>query len=269
MNHPKYFAKLTTLSLLILATCTGLKPTHAHDTWVEAGSLAHRQGDWLYVDLRLGNHGNNHRDFKLASQITLAPCTLEVSSPSGQRIDLKPSLTDTGNAEKEGYWTAKYIPQEAGLHEVLHTLDTLHHTTRAVKSGKTYFVSTDSLNKLPASGTQYSTCHQLGLELVLATPPAELAAGHPLRLQVMRSGKPLANASVAFIPRGTTLASERDPDYERTSDANGYVEFVPSEGNLILAVVHHLEQDETGPDYDQTHYSATMVLPVPQRAFGK
>ncbi len=33
---------------------------------VQTPSLVIRQGDFVYVDLMLGNHGNDHRDFKLA-----------------------------------------------------------------------------------------------------------------------------------------------------------------------------------------------------------
>ncbi len=49
----------------------------AHDTWVETNTNLIRTGDAVYVDLKLGNHGNDHRDFKLASPIR----TLRASLP--------------------------------------------------------------------------------------------------------------------------------------------------------------------------------------------
>lgn len=72
------------------------------------GPLVQPSGEYAYVHLMLGNHGNNHRDFKLASKITLAPCTLAVMTPSGAAIDLKPQIVDMGHAEKEGFWTAQF-----------------------------------------------------------------------------------------------------------------------------------------------------------------
>ncbi|MEZ6090986.1 MAG: hypothetical protein R3C05_23790 [Pirellulaceae bacterium] len=95
-------------------------------------------GQYTYVNLMLGNHGNEHRDFKLASKITLEPCTLVAIAPSGNVIDLKPRIIDMGHAEKEGFWTARYEFAEPGVHQFVHTLDTLHRTIRAIKSAKTF-----------------------------------------------------------------------------------------------------------------------------------
>jgi len=126
---------------LLLTFCLLTTSAHAHDTWVETNTQVVRQGDAVYVDLKLGNHGNGHRDFKLASKISLDKITLTTIAPDGTSTDLKPELVDTGYAPKEGYWSAKFVPDQAGLYLVAHTLDTLHHTTRAIKSGKTYFLS--------------------------------------------------------------------------------------------------------------------------------
>jgi uncharacterized GH25 family protein len=239
----------------------------AHDTWVQSGPLVARRGDIVHVDLMLGNHGNQHRDFKLASKITLAPCTLQVISPDGAKLDIKPMLKDMGSAEKEGFWSARMLPEQLGVHQVIHTLDTLHGKTRAVKSSKTFFIASECFESIPTEGHQRIQALQQGLELVLETPLVELAAGKPIALRVLWNGKPLPNASVAFVPRGVQLAEGTDPQYERVSDAQGNVSFTPSEGNLVLAVVHHIAPNETGEGYDKTHYGATLVLPVPQRAF--
>jgi uncharacterized GH25 family protein len=238
------------------------KPTNAHDTWVETSSLTARQNEWLYIDLRLGNHGNEHRDFKLASKITLTPCTLTLIAPDGKQVDLKPRLKDLGNAEKEGYWSARVVAEQTGLYQVLHTLDTLHGKVRAVKSSKTFFVSQD---KGPAAidATPQHTIGS-GLEFMLDTPINLLAAGKPISLTVLWKGKPAPNIRVAFVPRGETLSPGEDKNYERYSDQNGRVEFTPREGNLVLAVAHYVAEDEQGEKYEKTHYGATLVLPVPQ-----
>lgn len=56
--------------LILLVAFSPLIST-AHDTWVETNTSVVRTGDVVHVDLKLGNHGNEHRDFKLASKISL------------------------------------------------------------------------------------------------------------------------------------------------------------------------------------------------------
>src|SRR5262245_3603848 len=80
----------------------------AHDTWVQINTNVVRVGDNVHVDLMLGNHGNDHRDFKLAGKVDPAGCTLEVLAPDGKRYDLKDRLIDVGYVPKEGYWTTKF-----------------------------------------------------------------------------------------------------------------------------------------------------------------
>jgi uncharacterized GH25 family protein len=152
-------------SVVFLAVATlWSSQIHAHDTWVETGSLSIRTGEYIYVDLRLGNHGNNHRDFKLASKITLAPCELSILGPDGKRQDVKSKLVDTGSAEKEGYWTTRFVAKDSGVYEVLHKLDTLHGKTRAIKSSKTYFVASDKKGDGPVRGQENIKSLGLGLE---------------------------------------------------------------------------------------------------------
>lgn len=247
------------------------RPAAAHDTWVQTNTNVVRVGDVVHVDLMLGNHGNDHRDFKLASKITLDPCTLAVIAPGGRSYDLKPSVVDTGYAPKEGYWSARFVPGEQGLHMVAHTLDTLHRTTRAIKSGKTFFVASQSLDRLQrkqaGDENQAWFAKPLGhpLEIVPTRHPVlGTGPGEPIAVQVLYQGKPLAGARVSFIPRGAVLAEGFDDQYERTTDDQGRAQFTPTEGNYVLVVVHHREPEQRGEGYDQTAYSATLVVYVPQ-----
>jgi len=238
----------------------------AHDTWVEAGPLYATTGEYVYVNLMLGNHGNEHRDFKLASKITLAPCKLVVTAPDGQVTDLKPAVLDMGSAAKEGYWTARYDLQQAGLHEVVHTLDTLHGTIRAIKSAKTYVLARPADGPQSVDATELPKSYGHGLELLLHTPPSQLSAGHNAQVQVLRNGKPLPAARVTFVPRGQQLSEGFDEQYERTSNEQGLVDFTPQQGNVILVIAHHAVPEESGDGYDKTHYSAALVLPIPNHA---
>src|SRR3954467_2752310 len=96
---------------------------HAHDTWVQTNTNLIRTGDAVHIDLMLGNHGNEHRDFKLAGKLGLEGATLEVVGPEGSRYDLKDRLVDVGYTPQEGYWTTRVEPTAPGLYLVGHRSD--------------------------------------------------------------------------------------------------------------------------------------------------
>lgn len=237
----------------------------AHDTWVQTNTNVVRIGDAVHVDLMLGNHGNEHRDFKIASKTTLDGATLDIFSPDGQKYDLKPELVDLGYAPKEGFWTARFTPAKAGLYMVAHSRDSLHLTSRGIKSGKTFFVASERLDKVSQNNPGFDKPLGHALELVpLTNPVTPMGPGEELRVQLLYQGKPLAGATVSFIPRGTQLAPEFDAQYERKTDAQGQASFTPKEGNYYLVVAHHVEPEQSGEGYESTKYSATLTVLVPQ-----
>ena len=69
---------------------------------------------------------------------------------------------------------------------------------------------------------------------------------------------------MSFVPRSQTLKAGFDEQYERMTNTNGEAEFTPKTGDQYLVVVHHLAKDETGKDYDETKYSATLSVFVPE-----
>jgi len=240
----------------------------AHDTWVEVNSPLVRLGDVVHIDLKLGNHGNGHRDFKLASKITLAPCQLSVVGPDGNPVDLKSGIADAGYAPKEGYWTNRFVTKAEGLHVVSHTLDTLHGTTRAIKSGKTYFIASKKLDELNPHDTGFEKPLGHPLELVpVMNTVANTGPGLPIRVKLYYQSKPLTGARVSFIPRGAVLAEGFDKEFERSTDAEGVAEFIPKEGNVVLVVVHHSAPEQKGDGYDKTNYAATLTVAVPHVVF--
>lgn len=256
-----------------LFCCGVLLPfsANAHDTWVQTNTNLVRVGDLVHVDLMLGNHGNEHRDYKLASKITIDDSTLAVITPSGKQIDIKPSVVDTGYAPKEGFWSSRFITGEAGVHVVAHTLDKLHGTTRAIKSAKTLFVASPTLDIKPQekSGLEKAAKFDqpLGhpLEIVPTVNTAlGMGPGQPIAVQVLYNGKPLADARVSFIPRSATLAEGFDANHERQTNSQGEASFTPKEGDYVLVVLHHREPDQKGEGYEATSYSATLVVYVPQ-----
>jgi uncharacterized GH25 family protein len=240
----------------------------AHDTWVQTNTNLVRKGDAVHIDLMLGNHGNDHRDYKLASKVGLEGATLEVVAPDGKAYDIKDRLIDTGYTPKEGFHSARFAGTAPGLYLAAHKIDrVVNHgvPTRSIKSAKTFFLVSESLDKPPTTNPGFEKPVGHDLEIVPFTNPVTpMGPGQAIRVQVLLKDKPLAGARVSFIPRGTALSAGFDEQFERTADAEGRASFTPNEGNYYLVVVHHVEPDAKGADYERTQYSATLTVFVPE-----
>ncbi len=255
---------LFALALLALAL-----PVVAHDTWVQTNVAVVRTGDAVHIDLMLGNHGNDHRDFKLASKLSAdAIQSFAVTGPDGKAYDLKPGLVDLGYAPKEGYYSAKFVPGVPGLYVAAQTIDkVMNHgkPVRAVRSAKSYFVASDSLDKVPAVSPGFDKPLGHPIELVPQTNPVTpMGPGKPIAVRLVFGGKPLAGVKVSFIPRGVTLKEGTDAEYERVTDADGKASHTPKTGNYYLVVAHH-PRDEKGDGYESAHYTATLCVLVPEK----
>ncbi|HWL09798.1 MAG TPA: DUF4198 domain-containing protein [Planctomicrobium sp.] len=253
------------LSLCFLALSLNVS---AHDTWVETNTSVIRTGDAVFIDLKLGNHGNDHRDFKLASKVQLEGCTLNLLMPNGIKLDFLPNLNDVGYAPNEGYWTGKFVAPFAGTYSVVHTYDRIvRHgkPTRSLKSGKTYFLAGVLLDQLKDVGDNWKTPLGHPLEIVPVSHPVLFTGpGMPIQVRLLFKGKPLADTRVSFIPQGTSLKEGFDETYERQTDQSGEASYTPKTGNRYLIVAHVKRDDETGDDYDSTSYSATLQLLIPE-----
>lgn len=267
MTHPLRFVRIV---IALLTLVGGVLPTaiKAHDTWVETNTAVVPLGELIYVSLMLGNHGNDHRDFKLAGKADPESSTLEVISPDGTPFDLKLDLIDNGYAPKEGFWMARFVGVKPGLYTVAHTTDKVvtYAPVRSIKSGKTFFALKAPSELSAADCAGFDRVYGHALELVPVTNPiAPVGPGKPITVQVRYQGKPLATAKVSFVPRGTVLREGFDERYERKSDAEGLVSFTPLEGNYLLIVAHHVDPTASGEGYQGTKYSATLTLHVPQQ----
>lgn len=239
----------------------------AHDTWLEVTPSLVRPDDVLHVDLLLGNHGNDHRDFKIAGKVaSLETVQVEVVGPDGKKTDLVPEMIDTGYAPKEGFWSGRFVAATEGLHCASHFRQGVRHGAMGFKGGKTFFLVSESLDR-PAT-QQGLLPGPLGhpLEFVMESHPVlGCGPGKPIAVQLLFKGKPLADQRVSFIPRGAKLAEGFDSEFERTTDAEGRCSFTPREGNLVLIVAHVVRPEEKGEGFDKTAYAATLVVNVPQR----
>jgi len=253
---------------VLLAALAAALPARAHDTWVQTNTNLIRTGDAVHVDLMLGNHGNDHRDFKLASKPDLDRSTLTVTGPDGKSYDLVPKLADLGYAPKEGFHSAKFATAKPGLYVVAHTQDkVVSHgkPVRSVRSAKAYFLVSPSLDKVAKDLPGFDKPLGHVLELVPETNPvAPMGPEVPIKVRVLFQGKPLADARVSFVPRGQALAEGFDKTYDRTTDAAGRAAFTPTTGNYYLVVVHHKEPAAAGAEYDSVLYSATLTVFVPE-----
>lgn len=256
--------RLLLASLLALLAAS---PLLAHDTWVQTNTNLVRAGDAVHIDLMLGNHGNQHRDFKLASKIDLDGVKLRVHDPKGRVYDVADKLIDAGYTPKEGFWSAKFGATAAGMYVVEHTLDkVVNHgkPTRSIKSAKTCFVVSKSLDKVPSVNPGFEKPLGHPLELVPAVNPVTpMGPGEPFKVRLLLNGKPLPESRISFIPRGETLKEGFDDRFERITDAEGHASFTPTSGNYYLVVAHHADPDQRGDGYESTSYSATLTLFVP------
>lgn len=239
----------------------------AHDTWVEPNVPIVRVGDVAHLALFLGNHGNDHRDFKVAGKMNLDGTTWTVTGPDGASTDLKATALDRGLSAKEGFWNASFLADKPGLYTVVQRSDRVvdYAPTRSVKVARTFVLASKSLDRVdpPKWGAESAPVASDGLELVpLTHPVAPLGPGSVVRMKVLFKGQPLQGARVSFIPRGAVLKEGFDPRYERTTGPEGEVGYEVTEPTVYLAVVHH-ETDEKGPGYTATKYSATVCLFVP------
>ena len=243
----------------------------AHDAWVQTNTNLVRSGDAIHVDLMLGNHGNEHRDFKIAGKVALEGSSLQVVGPDGKAFDLKDRLVDTGYAPREGYWSARFAPSKPGLYVVAHKSDQVmtHAPERSIKGAKTCFIASPTLDRVAADtpGFDRPVGHDLELVPVL-NPVTPMGPGSPIRVRLLYKGKPIAGERVSFIPRGVALKPGLDDQFERTTDAKGEAEFEPTEGNYYLLAAHKVEPKQSGTldgkPYESTKYGATLIVYVPQ-----
>ena len=238
----------------------------AHDTWVQPNASIVRVNDVVHIDVLLGNHGNDHRDFKLAGKVDPKDITLEAIAPDGKRTDLKAGLTDQGLAPKEGFWTMRFTPTSPGLWLIAQTSEKVvdYAPTRSIKSAKTFVLATKSLDKVPIDTKGFDRQLNHALELIPQTNPvAPMGPGTKLSVKLLYKGKPLADSRISFIPRGQTLSENFDDRFERKTDAQGIASIELPDANFYLVAAHHQDPNDKGDGYDATKYSATLSVYVP------
>lgn len=260
---PKLFVTAVSVLAMMIATAFG------HDTWLQTPASIVRVGEPSHVDILLGNHGNDHRDFKIAGKVKAEEiATLTLTQPDGKDVDLKPAIVDLGLSVKDGWLQAGLTLDRPGLYAITLTSDKVvdYAPKRSIKTAKAFVLASASLDKptMPQE-VAHNTPVGRGLEIVpLTNPVAPLSAGERIKVKLLLHGKPLADQVISFIPRGVTLNETFDDRYERKTDAEGVVTFQFSDANLYLIAAHYEEpSDGSNPKYNAIKYSATLTVHVP------
>lgn len=251
--------RLTTL--LFAATC-GL--AGAHDNWIEPSATAVRPGDWLSLSLMLGNHGNKHRDFKIASKVAAGDQNLTIVESTGHKTDLTAALVDRGSTEEEGFWQAKFAPTRPGAYMAVNTLDKVmsYGPVRDIKCAKAFFIATTNLDRPGVRGANFTKPYGAAFEMIPLTDPASLRKGETMKVRVLMNGKPIAGVRVGFVPRGANPQGDMDPNFERATDADGTASMTLKEANCYLVAAHLHDDQAKGEGYTSISYSATICVLV-------
>lgn len=252
--------------LLLLSVLAVASFASAHDIWIEPTANIIRAGDWVGLSLMLGNHGNEHRDFRMAGKVAAGDQNLSIVAPDGKKLDITPNLLDTGYTPQDGFWTARFQATAPGLYTAVSTFDKVmsYAPVRDVKCAKTYFVVSKSLDEVPAVNPGFDKALGAPFEIVPVTNPVTpMGSGEELKVRVLYKGKALGGARVGFVPRGAECKGELDPAYEKIAGADGTVTMTLKEANTYLISAHYKDAEAKGEGYTSINYSATICVVVP------
>lgn len=243
-----------TIAVLVLAIAAP-----AHDIWIEPSVCHVAVGEPVELSLMLGNHGNAHRDFKLASKVSPEDKRLSVIDPTGSTLDLTKKLADSDPSPVEGFWRDAFTPDKPGLYLVASRFDKVmsYAPVRDVKSAKSFFIAGPTANQASVAIRGFDRVLGHPFELVPTVDPINV---NPLKVRLLYKGKPLTKAKVSFIPRGAELRGKIDPRFERLTDAKGEASLPLMAENVYLIAAHLTDEKAKGNGYESIHYSATLCV---------
>jgi len=238
--------------------------------------------DMIYIDMQFGNHQNMHRDYKIyASKWDITKVTFTLNTPNNDQVDLKNNVIDIGMAEvkslaggtvtytdKNGYLVTSFQATQKGIYIVDVRQDTVvsYAPERSIKCAKAIVGAIESSMKSNTRLTGFDKPLDQVLEIIPLKDPTALAVGDSLPFMVLFKGLPLADAEVSVIPRGETLPPMGTPNqYDFMTDMDGMVEYIFTEANYHLIVVH-MDTDESGimdgKSYSSTKYTGDLTVIV-------
>lgn len=250
-----------------LVVCVVANAALGHEIWLEVNTPVVKVGEVVHIASKLGNCGNGHRDFQTNGTIDPKWISLQVVNSHQKHTSLANELTNSAAKPSEGFWTVRYKSNTPGLNWVVQSLDQVVEHGGGIMHGiltaKTLFITSKSLDDVD----EPSAADVIGLpiELVLESSPLpSVGCKKPVQIRVLKHGKPLPNVAVSFIPQGVKLVGEFDERYQRRSDAEGRVRFMPQEANLFLISTEFTDPAESSDTYASTAYATTLTLHVSQ-----
>ena len=252
INNLKWIAFLYVLGVMSSGVAEG------HDTWVQVNSPRQEVGQPVFVEFCLGNHANEHRDYRLASRLSsLNDCQIVVHTASGPVKSLNSAMHGFGTAEKEGPWIGSWTPEEAGRYFVESRLDIVKGTIRARQISRAFFEAA------PVSTDRYTPpSADFPIDLIPVSDTLQATEGEELVFHVIFQGKPQPNARVSLLPLGVTLKEGFDEQFERLSDEAGIVKFTPETANRYLVVTKRIDDVENLAGIERLAYTASCTLVV-------
>ncbi len=249
------------LLLILSLALTGQALTH--DIWIETDKAVYQSNQSVNLSLMLGNHGNHHRDYKLASYVKPGQATFDVYPNQTASVDYIKNLrlTSVGN---DKFWQFNANFQRAGQYAAASTFDQVmtYAPVRDIKSAKAYFWIEPSSSTVKTLDYKIPLGHKFEL-IPQSDPSRQLRAGRSFSVKVLFNGNPKPGIVVSFIPKGIELVDNFDPFYQRVTDENGEASYPIGNTGPHLVAAHLKDPRAKGIGYQGINYSATLFLNVP------
>ncbi len=235
----------------------------AHDIWIETTETMVKPEQRLDLFLKVGNHGNHHRDFAVIGKLRKGQQNVSVLNPDGKSVDLTSGLAERGGESNESSLAISYVAKSVGVYQAMSTFDQVmsYAPVRDIKCAKTYFSvegeSDQASYKAKPTGAPFEI-------IPITDPVAQVRVGREFKVQLFFHGKPLANNLISFIPKGVELKGEIDPRFEVRTDANGVALLRLERSGQWLVASHLQDKSAKGTGYESINYSATIHLLVPK-----
>jgi Domain of unknown function (DUF4198) len=254
-------------ALLALAT-----PVEAHDGWLEAHPILVERGQPVSLFLMYGNHGNDHRSYRIAGKWRPEYATVVVTGPAGPPVDLTSQVTDLGDAEDvgpkgpKGFHVTTFAPAQDGAYIALVTqsreLQVEGAKFQSIGTAKVLFGALASPVVAAAqrlTGFDRAVGGADALEIIPVTNPLALRTGDVLTVEIRHRGRPLPSLPVSIVRRIQGAPSAQT----LTTDDRGQVKIVagPADYYLTRAALEE-RTGAAGGQVDKRVFEATYVFVV-------
>ena len=235
----------TTVAVAVLAATAA-----AHDTWVQTNTNLIRTGDAVHIDLMLGNHGNDHRDFKLASK--LAPEQIQSfdgDRPGRQEVRPEARPGRPGLRTEGRLLLGQVRPGEGRGCTSPRRLRTRSSTT-ASRSARS---AAPRRTSWPASRSTRSSKDWPGFDKPLGhgsnwcpkpTRSLPMGPGMPIKVKLLFDGQAAGRREGQLHPARRDAGGRHRRRIRANHRQGRPAEFTPKTGNYYLVVAHHKTERE-------------------------